>query len=304
VYVGGVLDHYVAQVVQAQDYTAFGAAMEGRSFSISAYRFGFNGKENDTDWGPQLIQDYGFRLYNPALGRFLTVDPLSRKFPMLTPYQFASNNPVWMIDIDGLEGTTYDQWKRLTTDEKILIVKYPYVVNDLKRNRALAFQKTEELFTGTDSEGTGFLNDEADAFRHAFFNALNAQSFGKEIAKELGKAHENLDNPQEIRQNQRKMDLHNNAVGQDIGEANPDATADELVKMVEEERKSGGLVVLKDPTDETGNTPLVPSNNQDSTVILKDNVGTLTPRLPTPQGADNTRVVIPPSSVPEQVKKQ
>ena len=103
VYVGGVLDHYVAQVVQAQDYTAFGAAMEGRSFSISSYRFGFNGKENDTDWGPQLIQDYGFRLYNPALGRFLTVDPLRHSYPMLTPYQFASNSPVAAIDLDGLE---------------------------------------------------------------------------------------------------------------------------------------------------------------------------------------------------------
>ena len=93
----------VAQVVQAQDYYAFGAAMEGWSFSISSYRFGFNGKGNDTDWGPQLIQDYGFRLYNPALGRFLTVDPFSRKFPMLTPYQFASNTPIMAIDLDGLE---------------------------------------------------------------------------------------------------------------------------------------------------------------------------------------------------------
>ncbi|MFO0486520.1 MAG: hypothetical protein ACK51A_12800, partial [Sphingobacteriia bacterium] len=37
----------VAQVVQAQDYTAFGAAMEGRSFSISAYRFGFQGMEKE-----------------------------------------------------------------------------------------------------------------------------------------------------------------------------------------------------------------------------------------------------------------
>ncbi|MFO0484783.1 MAG: hypothetical protein ACK51A_03895 [Sphingobacteriia bacterium] len=36
VYVGVVLDHYVAQVVQAQDDYAFGAAMEGRSFSISS----------------------------------------------------------------------------------------------------------------------------------------------------------------------------------------------------------------------------------------------------------------------------
>jgi RHS repeat-associated protein len=93
----------VAQVAQAQDYTAFGAAMEGRSFSMAAYRFGFNGKENDTDWGPQLIEDYGFRLYNPALGRFLTVDPLLRQYPSWSPYPFAMNRPIDGVDLDGLE---------------------------------------------------------------------------------------------------------------------------------------------------------------------------------------------------------
>jgi len=34
----------------------------------------------------------------------LSVDPLTKSYPMLTPYQFASNSPVLMIDLDGLEG--------------------------------------------------------------------------------------------------------------------------------------------------------------------------------------------------------
>ena len=50
-----------------------------------------------------MIQDYGFRLYNPAIGKFLSVDPLSPNYPMLTPYQFASNTPIVAIDLDGLE---------------------------------------------------------------------------------------------------------------------------------------------------------------------------------------------------------
>ena len=77
--------------------------MPGRKFSSGEYRFGFNGKENDREWGNQLIQDYGFRLYNPAIGKFLSVDPLSPNYPMLTPYQFASNTPIVAIDLDGLE---------------------------------------------------------------------------------------------------------------------------------------------------------------------------------------------------------
>ncbi len=34
---------------------------------------------------------------------FLNVDPLTGKFPMLTPYQFASNSPISGVDLDGLE---------------------------------------------------------------------------------------------------------------------------------------------------------------------------------------------------------
>jgi RHS repeat-associated protein len=65
-----------------------------------AYRFGFNGKEDDRETG---TQDYGFRIYNPQLGKFLSVDPLTKSYPMLTPYQFASNRPIQGIDLDGLE---------------------------------------------------------------------------------------------------------------------------------------------------------------------------------------------------------
>jgi hypothetical protein len=43
------------------------------------------------------------RIYDTRLGRFLTVDPLTKSYPELTPYQFASNTPIQGIDLDGLE---------------------------------------------------------------------------------------------------------------------------------------------------------------------------------------------------------
>jgi len=79
--------------------------------SGEGYRFGFNGKEDDRDWGTQNIQDYGFRLYNPSIGKFLSVDPLAPEYPELTTYQFASNTPLWAIDLDGLEA-----WKTNSGD--------------------------------------------------------------------------------------------------------------------------------------------------------------------------------------------
>lgn len=69
------------------------------------YRYGFNGKENDNEIkGEGNQQDYGMRIYDPRIGKFLSVGPLSKKYPELTPYQFASNTPIWAIDIDGAEG--------------------------------------------------------------------------------------------------------------------------------------------------------------------------------------------------------
>jgi hypothetical protein len=44
------------------------------------------------------------RIYDPRLVRFLSFDPITADYPELTPYQFASNTPIWAIDIDGLEG--------------------------------------------------------------------------------------------------------------------------------------------------------------------------------------------------------
>ena len=70
-----------------------------------SYRFGFNGKELDSKGlgGGGPTYDYGFRIYNPRLGRFLTTDPLFQSYPFYTPYQFASNTPIVAIDVDGLE---------------------------------------------------------------------------------------------------------------------------------------------------------------------------------------------------------
>ena len=70
----------------------------------SSYRYGFNGKENDNDVkGQGNQQDYGMRIYDPRTGKFLSADPLTQKYPFYSPYQFAGNNPIFAIDVDGLE---------------------------------------------------------------------------------------------------------------------------------------------------------------------------------------------------------
>ncbi len=89
---------------------AFGMLMPGRSFSSSAYKFGFNGKEKDDEWtgstGSHL--DFGARIYDSRIGRWMSVDPLTSKYPYWTPYQFAGNMPIQYNELEGKEPN--NQW--------------------------------------------------------------------------------------------------------------------------------------------------------------------------------------------------
>ncbi len=100
------VDYYLPDVISTQDYYPFGMQMPGRKYSSASYRFGFNGKEKDKEVSATTTYDYGFRIYSPALGRFLSVDPLTGNYPWYTPYQFAGNTPIQAIDLDGLEPVT------------------------------------------------------------------------------------------------------------------------------------------------------------------------------------------------------
>jgi RHS repeat-associated protein len=74
-------------------------AIQGRKYtSSSSYRYGFNGKENDDETG---TIDFGARAYDARLGRWWSIDPLSKIYPDLSPYNFVDNNPIHLIDIDG-----------------------------------------------------------------------------------------------------------------------------------------------------------------------------------------------------------
>ncbi|MEW4925449.1 RHS repeat-associated core domain-containing protein [Algibacter sp. 2305UL17-15] len=78
--------------------------LPNRSGSEGSYRYGFNGKEKDDEVKGEGVQyDYGFRIYDARIGKFLSTDPLFKGYPWYTPYQFAGNKPILAVDLDGLE---------------------------------------------------------------------------------------------------------------------------------------------------------------------------------------------------------
>jgi RHS repeat-associated protein len=74
------------------------------SVDSDAYRYGFQGQERDDELkGEGNSYNYTFRMHDPRIGRFFTIDPLAAKYPWYTPYQFSGNKVIHMVELEGLE---------------------------------------------------------------------------------------------------------------------------------------------------------------------------------------------------------
>jgi RHS repeat-associated protein len=75
------------------------------SYDLSSdYRYGYNGKEKDDEIkGEANSLDYGARIYDPRVGRWMSTDPLESKYPSMSAYNYVANTPIMAIDPDGRE---------------------------------------------------------------------------------------------------------------------------------------------------------------------------------------------------------
>ncbi len=60
----------------------------------------FSGKEKDVETGYGY---FGARYYDSGLSIWLSVDPMSDKYPSMSPYNYCANNPVILVDPDGMD---------------------------------------------------------------------------------------------------------------------------------------------------------------------------------------------------------
>jgi RHS repeat-associated protein len=108
-----------AEVLQVNNYYPFGMrfnqAPEKQSQSND---YLYNGKELQKfglNW-----YDYGARMYDAALGRFISIDPIADNFAHVSPYNYAENEPVGSIDLWGLQRVSVadDYWSHLEQESK------------------------------------------------------------------------------------------------------------------------------------------------------------------------------------------
>ena len=121
------------------------------------YRYGFNGKEIDKGdegmGGGGSTYDYGFRIYNPSMGKFLSVDPLTASYPWYTPYQFAGNKPINCIDLDGLEEINYDVIEHKSTNVNLVQVNINLVYTTVNSGLGSISGIDRDAFTAKFKQG-------------------------------------------------------------------------------------------------------------------------------------------------------
>ncbi len=86
--------------IQYLYYLPWGEELDNQRATDYASRYTFSGKERDMETGYGY---FGARYYNSDLSIWLSVDPMADKYPGVSPYVYCANNPVRLVDPDGME---------------------------------------------------------------------------------------------------------------------------------------------------------------------------------------------------------
>ena len=144
------------------NYFPFGQIMPNRHGDDNQYRYGFNGKERlDEMEGEGNAYDFGARILDVRLGRWLSIDELTSKFPSYAPYVFAVNRPIVAIDPDGKDIIYVNGYKFMDNNNQSRDLSYQESIRtaywDMKERNA-TFTTDVNTYFGEKRETSHFVN--------------------------------------------------------------------------------------------------------------------------------------------------
>ena len=128
------------------NYSTFGSSLPGRQFDSPEYAYGFNGMEKDDEiksGGDSY--DFGARMYDSRLGRWMSVDPLVSKYPAESPYMGIGNSPLAFKDSDGREIVISYKTDPNTGKLQIKITLTGYVVFNMDPKNKTPLKQKKQL---------------------------------------------------------------------------------------------------------------------------------------------------------------
>jgi RHS repeat-associated protein len=97
-----IVTNNVLNILEENNYYPFGMKHSPYNESLpSSYKYKYNGKELQDELGLNLY-DYEARNYDPALGRWMNIDPLAEQMRRYSPYNYCFDNPIRFTDPDGM----------------------------------------------------------------------------------------------------------------------------------------------------------------------------------------------------------
>ena len=113
-----------SEIIEENNYYPFGLQHEGYNNTVistnTGQKYKYNGKELQDELNLN-VYNYGARNYDPAIGRWMNIDPLAEKHLHQTPYLYCNANPVIFMDPDGKDGIIVIKGGQITISSKIYL---------------------------------------------------------------------------------------------------------------------------------------------------------------------------------------